>query len=39
MSIVAGTLFALQLPTFREHLRPLYIRRGIIAPGPDDESR
>jgi MFS family permease len=28
----AGILFAIRLPSFREHLRPLYLERGIIPP-------
>jgi len=27
-----GTLFLIRLPSFREHLRPLYLERGIIPP-------
>ena len=30
MSLVTGVLFALQMPTFRAHLREAYVRRGII---------
>jgi MFS family permease len=31
----AGLVFAIRLPSFREHLRPLYLERGIIAPSGD----
>ncbi len=35
MSLATGILFALQLPSFRSHLRLVYIRRGII-PATED---
>jgi hypothetical protein len=28
----AGAVFAMRLPSFREHLRPVYVERGIIPP-------
>ena len=30
ISLAAGIAFALQMPTFRAHLRPVYVSRGII---------
>lgn len=33
--IVAGTIFAFRLPSFRSHLRPVYLERGIIPPTGD----
>jgi hypothetical protein len=31
--IIGGAWFALRLPNFRAHVRPIYVQRGII-PGP-----
>ena len=30
MSLITGVIFALQMPTFRSHLREAYVQRGII---------
>ena len=38
IALAAGIAFALQLPSFRAHLRPVYIERGII-PGPEEPPR
>lgn len=35
ITLLTGVLFALQLPSFRSHLRLVYVRRGII-PATDD---
>ena len=35
MSLLAGVVFALQMPAFRTHLRVLYVRRGIIPASED----
>lgn len=36
ISLVAGIVFALQVPTFRSHLRPVYVSRGIIPASPQE---
>jgi MFS family permease len=33
--VVAGTIFAFRMPSFRDHLRPVYVERGIIPPPGD----
>jgi MFS family permease len=38
ISLAVGIAFALQLPSFRAHLRPVYIERGII-PSPEEPPR
>jgi MFS family permease len=35
LSLVTGVVFALQLPTFRSHLRVAYVTRGIIPASED----
>jgi len=37
--LVAGLIFAWQLPRFREALRPIYIERGIIPPPAQDPNQ
>jgi len=36
LALATGIAFALQMPSFRAHLRPVYITRGIIPATPDD---
>jgi MFS family permease len=38
IALAAGTAFALQMPAFRSHLRPVYVTRGII-PASNDPPR
>lgn len=37
MSLLTGVLFAMQMPTFRSHLRLAYVRRGIIPASEDTQ--
>ena len=38
ISLVAGIVFALQIPQFRSHLRPVYVSRGIIPPASTEQN-
>lgn len=37
MALLTGVLFAMQMPTFRSHLRLAYVRRGIIPASEDTQ--
>ena len=38
VSLVTGVVFALQLPTFRSHLRKAYVARGIVPSLEDTQA-
>jgi len=38
ISLLAGVVFAMQMPSFRSHLRVMYVRRGIIPASEDTRT-